>query len=235
MTFKTTLQLLLIFCSVFFTQNTNAQDANLYGTWYLHQLEVDLDGVIWDVEDVQPDFIPSLTINNDLTFEGLGACNGFSGDYSYDASENAVSPNNFGQTLILCDNSEDVNFENLFFSQVAANTIHSITINTTTDFIEFRLESFPGYIATYRNVSLSTQEQSLAELKIYPNPVSDQLFISNRNSEDLDIVIHDISGKQVLQKKSIEQSVDVSNLLDGIYFLEISSNKGKRIQKFIKI
>ncbi|WP_179339405.1 T9SS type A sorting domain-containing protein [Winogradskyella ludwigii] len=215
-------------------KNVNGQDSNLYGTWYLHQLEADLQGLVWDIEDVQPDFIPSLTINNDLTFEGLGACNGFGGDYSYDASENTLYPNNFSQTLILCDTSEDVNFENLFFAQVSANTNNSVTINMNANFTELKLENYPGYLATYRNVSLSTPEQSLAALKIYPNPVSDQLFISNRNSKDLDIVIYDILGKQVLQKKSIKQSVDVSNLLDGIYFLEINSDNGMRIEKIIK-
>ncbi len=234
MTSKTTIRILLIFCAILFMKNVNGQDANLYGTWYLYQLEADLQGVVWDIEDVQPDFIPSLTINNDLTFEGLGACNGFSGDYSYDASENTLYPNNFSQTLILCDTSEDVDFENLFFAQVSANTNNSVTINMNANFIELKLENYPGYLATYRNVSLSTPEQSLAALKIYPNPVSDQLFISNRNSKDLDIVIYDILGKQVLQKKSIEQSVDVSNLLDGIYFLEINSDNGMRIEKIIK-
>jgi heat shock protein HslJ len=215
-------------------KNVNGQDSNLYGTWYLHQLEADLQGLVWDIEDVQPDFIPTLTINNDLTFEGLGACNGFGGDYSYDASENTLYPNNFSQTLILCDTSEDVDFENLFFTQVSANTNNSVTINMNANFTELKLENYPGYLATYRNVSLSSLEQSLAVLKIYPNPVSDQLFISNRNSKDLDIVIYDILGKQVLQKKSIEQSVDVSNLLDGIYFLEINSDNGMRIEKIIK-
>ena len=234
MTYKTTIRILLIFCAILFMKNVNGQDANLYGTWYLHQLEADLQGVVWDIEDVQPDFIPTLTINNDLTFEGLGACNGFSGDYSYDASENTLYPNNFSQTLILCDTSEDVDFENLFFAQVSANTNNSVTINMNANFTELKLENYPGYLATYRNVSLSTPEQSLAALKIYPNPVSDQLFISNRNSKDLDIVIYDILGKQVLQKKSIEQSVDVSNLLDGIYFLEINSDNGMRIEKIIK-
>ena len=234
MTSKTTIRILLIFCAILFMKNVNGQDANLYGTWYLHQLEADLQGVVWDIEDVQPDFIPTLTINNDLTFEGLGACNGFGGDYSYDASENTLYPNNFSQTLILCDTSEDVDFENLFFAQVSANTNNSVTINMNANFIELKLENYPGYLATYRNVSLSTPEKSLAALKIYPNPVSDQLFISNRNSKDLDIVIYDILGKQVLQKKSIEQSLDVSNLLDGIYFLEINSDNGMRIEKIIK-
>ncbi len=234
MTYKTTIRILLIFCAILFMKNVNGQDSNLYGTWYLHQLEADLQGLVWDIEDVQPDFIPSLTINNDLTFEGLGACNGFGGDYSYDASENTLYPNNFSQTLILCDTSEDVNFENLFFAQVSANTNNSVTINMNANFTELKLENYPGYLATYRNVSLSTPEQSLAALKIYPNPVSDQLFISNRNSKDLDIVIYDILGKQVLQKKSIKQSVDVSNLLDGIYFLEINSDNGMRIEKIIK-
>ncbi|SDH37418.1 T9SS type A sorting domain-containing protein [Winogradskyella thalassocola] len=231
---KTTKQLIIFFCFLFFIKNINAQDSNLYGTWYLHQLEADLDGVVWDYEDVQPDYIPQLTINTDLTFEGVGACNGFSGYYTYDAEQNTLTPNSFVQSLAVCDTSEEINLEYLFFSQVSANTSHSITLNSNADFTQLRLENYPGFAATYRNVSLSNSDQILSELKIYPNPVLDNLFIAKRNSEVLDIVVYDIYGDLVLREKAIEGSVDVSILTEGIYFIEINSENGRRIQKIIK-
>ncbi|WP_179349345.1 T9SS type A sorting domain-containing protein [Winogradskyella pacifica] len=231
---KTTKRLIIFFCFLFFIKNINAQDSNLYGTWYLHQLEADLDGVVWDYEDVQPDYIPQLTINSDLTFEGFGACNGFNGYYTYDAEQNTLTPNSFVQSLAVCDTSGEINLENLFFNQVAANTSRSITLNSNADFTQLRLENFPGYIATYRNVSLSNSDQILSELKIYPNPVSDNLFISKPNSEVLDVVLYDIYGNSVLQQKTIEESVDVSILTEGIYFIKISSANDTRIQKIIK-
>ncbi|EPR72614.1 hypothetical protein ADIWIN_2399 [Winogradskyella psychrotolerans RS-3] len=71
-------------------------------------------------------------------------------------------------------------------------------------------------------------------MNIYPNPVSDNLFISKPNSEVLDVVLYDIYGNSVLQQKTIGESVDVSILTEGIYFIEISSENGRRIQKIIK-
>ncbi|WP_040757132.1 T9SS type A sorting domain-containing protein [Winogradskyella psychrotolerans] len=83
-------------------------------------------------------------------------------------------------------------------------------------------------------MSLSNSDQILSELNIYPNPVSDNLFISKPNSEVLDVVLYDIYGNSVLQQKTIGESVDVSILTEGIYFIEISSENGRRIQKIIK-
>ena len=83
-------------------------------------------------------------------------------------------------------------------------------------------------------MSLSNSDQILSELKIYPNPVSDNLFISKPNSEVLDVVLYDVYGNSVLQQKTIEESVDVSILTEGVYFIKISSANGTRIQKIIK-
>ena len=81
---------------------------------------------------------------------------------------------------------------------------------------------------------MSNSDQILSELKIYPNPVSDNLFISKPNSEVLDVVLYDVYGNSVLQQKTIEESVDVSILTEGVYFIKISSANGTRIQKIIK-
>lgn len=224
----------ILITSFIFINSIIAQDINLYQTWYLYQLEADLEGVIWDIEDVQPEFSPYLTINNDLTFDGIGACNGFSGHYTYNSNQDTLFPNNVYFTLGNCDTSEEISFENLFFPYVEANTYHTITLATIEDYMELKLENFLGYVAVYRNISLSILEESLPQVKIYPNPVSNKLHISHDNIEVLEIIIYDIYGKLIQREKIFNEPADVSKLIDGIYFLEVHSEKGKVIRKFIK-
>ena len=46
--------------------------------------------------------------------------------------------------------------------------------------------------------------------------------------------IYSLQGKVVFSENSISKIIDVSNLSEGLYFIEISSSEGKSIQKFIK-
>jgi hypothetical protein len=79
------------------------------------------------------------------------------------------------------------------------------------------------------------------ELKVYPNPASDVIyieFLANIN-EDNDINIMDVTGhlieKRHLSFKSGKFQLDVSDLSAGAYFIEIIDNSGNRkVSKFIK-
>lgn len=47
-------------------------------------------------------------------------------------------------------------------------------------------------------------------------------------------MIFSMSGKKVLEVSNIENSINVSLLSNGIYFLKIISSEGRDFQKFIK-
>tara|TARA_R110002110_G_scaffold95109_9_gene245856 strand:+ start:615 stop:1577 length:963 start_codon:yes stop_codon:yes gene_type:complete len=78
----------------------------------------------------------------------------------------------------------------------------------------------------------NVEENTLANFSVYPNPANDEVNILF--NEDIEEVrIYDLSGKLLLSGFS-ERVVDVSVLATGLYFIELSSLKGKSIQKFIK-
>ena len=57
------------------------------------------------------------------------------------------------------------------------------------------------------------------DLKFYPNPIKDQLFV-NLNSE-FELEIYSISGTLIFSKKSREQSVDNLSILEpGVYLFK---------------
>jgi hypothetical protein len=71
----------------------------------------------------------------------------------------------------------------------------------------------------------------LENINIYPNPVNDYLYIYFDNSKKLFYSLYDISGKLIIDKSILAQSIDVSVLDKGIYILEIKDEEGNSIRK----
>lgn len=64
---------------------------------------------------------------------------------------------------------------------------------------------------------------SISEIKIYPNPVSNgKLYISSTSNLEKEVVVFNTLGQQVLQVKTVTEAVNVSNLNKGTYFVKIS-------------
>lgn len=79
--------------------------------------------------------------------------------------------------------------------------------------------------------NLSVSDTKNQRLKIYPNPTSD--FVEISNVKDLKIVrIFDLTGKLVLQ--SANSKIDVRQLPKGQYILNVHAGEQISSQKFIK-
>lgn len=83
------------------------------------------------------------------------------------------------------------------------------------------------------NVDYFTEEG----IAVYPNPASEIIWVENSTAFDVDnYIIYDMFGR-IIMKNSFntpEKKVDVSNLKNGVYLLEILSS-GKRVTKKIMI
>jgi len=82
--------------------------------------------------------------------------------------------------------------------------------------------------------ALTTNELS----NIYPNPVRDRLFIDYKSLNSNEINIINTQGQSVNHNITIRYGTDrvevnTSQLLSGIYFLQITTPTGKSIEKFI--
>lgn len=83
------------------------------------------------------------------------------------------------------------------------------------------------------NTVLSTDNFTKSNVSIYPNPVKETLNISlNKNSELKQVSVYTILNQYLFSVKSIQ--INVNNLKSGIYFIEVETNAGKAIKKFIK-
>ncbi|WP_418637023.1 T9SS type A sorting domain-containing protein [Winogradskyella sp.] len=72
-----------------------------------------------------------------------------------------------------------------------------------------------------------------AELKLYPNPATDKLFISTTAPVER-LVIYNINGQLVKQTNALANGVDVSQLPSGLYMVQIQTNTNTTTQKFLK-
>ncbi len=68
---------------------------------------------------------------------------------------------------------------------------------------------------------------------IYPNPVSDILFL-NTKSETVAVSIFDITGRSVFNANALDNKVNIGNLQKGIYTIKIEGKKGIKVCKIVK-
>jgi hypothetical protein len=88
------------------------------------------------------------------------------------------------------------------------------------------------------NLSMEEKSGSFADVKVYPNPVTNEFTveIDAKQSSSVQLVLMDISGR-VMQQLTTTTNKTVLNLQElpqGVYFLEVLSNTQKVIKKIIK-
>ena len=73
-------------------------------------------------------------------------------------------------------------------------------------------------------------------IRIYPNPANDKIYIECAEIIELKVQIYNLLGECILQKelKSIDNSIDISSLVDGIYIIDIVMLNKILKQKLIK-
>ncbi len=95
--------------------------------------------------------------------------------------------------------------------------------------------SYPGALMIRpivgSNLVLSTNEiltdNDVQKIKIFPNPASTHFSISNKEVENdpaAELRIFNVFGKELLHKKGIGASTDISRFSTGIYIIRIVSN-----------
>ena len=75
---------------------------------------------------------------------------------------------------------------------------------------------------------------NISGLSIYPNPVTGKTFnVTSANNDDMSVVIYDVIGKQVLNTKVINNTVNVANLNAGIYIVKITEEGKTATRKLV--
>ncbi|MAO47238.1 MAG: hypothetical protein CL527_00655 [Aequorivita sp.] len=189
-------------------------------------------GTYYDVSTIDPPIAPSLSISEDLSFNGMGACNTFSGNYEFIGELFSIS---FNATTEDCGIQLHNNFESEYFGFIQGGYTYTIEEDNDGRVLSFETPLF-GF-ATFKSYPLSTTDFQRNAFQLYPNPTKDILFLNPTNpTENLKVKIFNLEGR-LLRNLNLENqtSMDVSNLESGIYFLNIEVENGnKAVKKFIK-
>ncbi|MBL6963269.1 MAG: T9SS type A sorting domain-containing protein [Bacteroidetes bacterium] len=172
---------------------------------------------------------------------------------------NADDPTgNYGEWVIGIDTTNPVGLRVDDLSRFIEGNfnVDSLALNQHLDFIQGLLyysfgnwkltprdkNDIAGYFTDTTTVGLKLLNNREINLKLYPNPGKDQLFIegSINNASKLSIQMYDLTGKLLLEDKQHVHgdfllNLKVDHLNTGLYFIEISAdNQRGTITRFYK-
>lgn len=75
-------------------------DSKLFDTWHLQEIQIEISPTVY-VSEFNPAIAPTLTLNEDFSYEGMAACNTFSGNFSL--NEEDLYFNTFSSTDMNCE------------------------------------------------------------------------------------------------------------------------------------
>ena len=79
------------------------------------------------------------------------------------------------------------------------------------------------------------ESAELSAIKVYPNPTTGELRVESTKFRIENIVIYDIFGKvQRIENWKTENTIDISHLSAGIYFVKICTEAGEVVRKVLK-
>lgn len=83
-----------------------------------------------------------------------------------------------------------------------------------------------------QSYTLSSESETLAQIKVFPNPSSNYFFIQNV-TEDTKVTVIDALGRTAFAK-AITSDIRIDNsLASGIYFIRLETDNGTDVQKMI--
>lgn len=230
-------KILLLFITLT-TAITMAQRPVLEGTWYLHSYEYDLGDFI-EIKDISPHITPTIIFDENYNFAGQ-VCNEYGGAFTYNEAEDNFTLLFFDLCLCgTCNNppQSHVDLENDYFNFFTPVTheYYFFTDAATGEKV-FQLEAAPGFILTYRDTApfLAVSENNFIQIFLFPNPTENILNIQARNGIIEKTIIFSVTGEKLKETIPVENKIDVSTLVEGIYFIEVVSGQNRSIQKFIK-
>lgn len=102
--------------------------------------------------------------------------------------------------------------------------------------------SSPGTYGSGASVPFETEfilddagERFLSQLSLYPNPTSSMLHVSNADNTQL--IVYDVLGKVLMTQAMISnhETIDLSRIMSGTYFVSLEQNGQRRVEKIVKL
>ena len=116
-----------------------------------------------------------------------------------------------------------------FLPAVDGNYACSVTIGQCSD------TSACVFVESSNGAGLKDQPDT--DIKVYPNPVSGQLVITNASTSFMSVRIFNTSGSELFfgqNQNTGKMEIDMSDFAKGMYYIKISTETGEYIRKVVK-
>jgi len=88
-----------------------------------------------------------------------------------------------------------------------------------------------GVINEFNILSTAENQKTETKISLYPNPASE--FIKISTDKDVEVKIYSVNGALVKQGKTVNKTLNVSDLSNGNYIIQIDHNSNKQNLKLI--
>jgi hypothetical protein len=202
--------------------------------------------------------LPNLCSGTKTMVEPIGSFSDGSGPYNYKNNtlcKYKIQPPYAMNLTLTFDEfnllpEDDISVYSLTNSDLIAtltgNTIPDpITVPVGGLYLIFKTNNYytsGGFNALYSVGNVGVNElPGISSLNISPNPASDFVMLRayNSRSQQMQVILTDMTGKNLLnetfslQSGNIEKSIDVSRFDAGMYFITVKTGEGKVTQKLI--
>jgi hypothetical protein len=156
----------------------------------------------------------------------------------------------------------DNNFEYLIVNISGASFYNDNWLNKINSFIGFRIlgsqDTISGWIklsvysfnnieiyetfcqseitidTTIINKTTNISNNQVDNIKLYPNPANDFLFIDGLENMIFSTSIYNLQGQKIMNEECSKNKIDISNLHDGLYFIKIIKDDKYFLKTIIK-
>ncbi len=234
--------LYLTFLICFFAKSYAQNPQLLANDWYIQKLIMDQNEYIIP-SNANSAMIKFLALQFEIVNAGC-VDTSYQTSISYANNDSFTIGNDYPNLLLSCSDPQVQIFlvRQTFDFYIAGNPLNPFLyeINQVGQNLELVVTNLAGNKAFYSNAELSSKSFSKNNYAIAPNPVKDILTFSGIDqNENASMYIYNVFGKRVLNNELIDwdkNSIDVSKLESGIYFLKVQQKDATVInRKFIKL
>jgi hypothetical protein len=164
--------------------------------------------------------------------------NGTNGTYNVDYPD-VIAPVNGGVSTLqftnLITNKSGIYFSGLFPSGTVAGKLVYLTFPFETVYNTAKRTSLMNDILTFffvTSITTNLADLNSNDMLLYPNPTKDIVTISS-SIKPIKIELIDVNGKLISESRTSE-TIDLTELSEGIYFVKISTTTNCIMKKVIK-
>lgn len=220
-----------------FAYNTNGKLSSSKSDSWDGTKWVDLDKTLFTY-----DANNRMTLEDSQTWDGANWVTAYKTEYTYDANGNVITQKDYylDDNVLVEGDLETISYDT---SKLMSNYSHPFRDKTGIDYI-FSIDGIVNKILsrssvdyrttyTYGEATANTNNFSVGNFAIYPNPTTAILNIDDRNFSLKNVEVYNILGKKVLTSSS--KKINVEHLVHGVYVLKVQDDKGNiATKRFVK-